>query len=80
MVDPISDLHMVLTTCGVSVEATRTLIINNGSLTSIADFGFLYGGNNDVTAMSSRMARRVANNGRVILGGIQIKKIQALVW
>ena len=26
------------------------------------------------------MARHVANNGRVILGGIQIKKIQALVW
>ena len=26
------------------------------------------------------MARCVANNGRVILGGIQIKKIQALVW
>ena len=26
------------------------------------------------------MAHCVANNGRVILGGIQIKKIQALVW
>ena len=80
MADPISDLHMVLTTCGVSDEATRTLIINKKFLTSIADFGFLDGGDDDVTAMSSRMARRVANNGRVILGGIQIKKIKALVW
>ena len=33
MADHIADLHMVLTTSGVSVEATRTLIINNESLT-----------------------------------------------
>ena len=80
MADPIDDLHMVLTTCGVDVDATRTLIINNESLTSIADFGFLDGGDDDVTAMSSHMARRAANHGRAILGGIYIKKIQALVW
>ena len=80
MADPIADLHMVVTTCVVNIDATRTLIINNESLTSIADFGFLDGGDDDVTAISSRMARRAANNGRVILGGIQIKKIQALVW
>ena len=40
MVDPIADLHMFLKNYGVSVEATRTLIINNKSLTSIADLGF----------------------------------------
>ena len=80
MADPISDLHMVLTTCGVDVDATRTLIINNESLSLIADFGFLDGGDDDVTAMSTRMARRAANNVLVILGGIQIKKIKALVW
>ena len=80
MADPIADIHMVITTCGVSVKATRTLIINNKSLTSIADFGFLDGGDDDVTAMLSRMARCVSNNGSVILGGIQIKKIQALFW
>ena len=80
MADSIADLHMVLTTFGVSSKATCTLIINNESLTLIADFGFLDGGDDDVTAMSSRMARRVANNGRVIMGGIQIKKVQALVW
>ena len=51
MADPIAGLHMVLTTCGVRVEATRTLIINNKSLTSIADFDFLDGGNDGVTAM-----------------------------
>ena len=75
----ISDLHMDLTVCGVSVEATRTLIIDNEYFTSIADFGFLDGGNDDVTAILSHMASCVANNGHVILGGIQIKKIQALV-
>ena len=80
MANPIADLCMVLTSCGVSVEATRTLIINNKSITSIADFRFLDGSDDDVTAMSLRMARPVANNGRVILGGIKIKKIQVLVW
>ena len=80
MADPISNLHMVITTCGVDVDATHILIINNELLTLIADFGFLDGGGNDVTAMSLRMARRAANNVRVIFGGIQIKKIQALVW
>ena len=75
MAHHIADLDMVLTTCGVSVEATCTFIINKKSLTSIADFGFLDGGDNDVTAMLSHMARRVDNNGRVILGVIHIKKI-----
>ena len=79
MADPIPNLHMVITTCGVSVEETRTLTINNRSLSSIADFRFLYGGDDDVTAMSSLIVRHVANNSRVIMGGIQIKKIQALV-
>ena len=80
MTDPIDNIHMVLKTCVVSVEETRTLIINNESLTPIAYFGFLDGGDDDVTAMSSCMARRVANNGLSILGRIHIKKIQALVW
>ena len=75
MANPIDDIQMVLTTCGLSVEAMRTLIINNEYLTSIANFGSLDVGDDDVTAMSLHMARRVANNGRVILGGIQIKKI-----
>ena len=70
---------MVITTCGVRVEAMRTLIINNEYLTSTADFEFLDGGGDGITAMLSHMARRVAKNGRVILGGIHIKKIQALV-
>ena len=80
MTDPIANLHMVLTACGVSVNTISTLIINNESLTSIADFGFLDGGDDDVTAMSLHTARHVANNGRVILGVLQIKKIHALVW
>ena len=80
MADNIANLHMVLKNCGASVEATRTLIINNKSLKSIADFGLLDGGNDYVTAILLRMARCIDNNGRVILGGIQIKKIHALVW
>ena len=75
MADPIAYLYMVFTTCGRSVDVTYILIIKNESLTLIADFEFL-----DVTAISSCMACRVSNNGRMILVGIQIKKIQALVW
>ena len=40
MADPVADIQMVLTTCGMSVDATRTLIINNKSLILIADFDF----------------------------------------
>ena len=80
MADNIANLHLVFTTCGVSIDATRTLIINNEFLTSITDFCFLDGVDDDVTVISLHMARRVANNGCMILGGIQIKKIQALVW
>ena len=36
MAYPIDDLHIVLTTCDVSVDATRTLIINNEYPTFIA--------------------------------------------
>ena len=32
MADTIVNLHMVLTTCGMNVDATHTLIINNESL------------------------------------------------
>ena len=70
MADTIAYIHMVLITCGVSAKETRTLIINNKSLTLISDFGFLDGGDDAVTAMSSRMMRRVANNGHMIMGGI----------
>ena len=35
MANTIDDLHMVLITCGVSVDATCTLIISNEYLTSI---------------------------------------------
>ena len=54
MADPISDLHMVLIICGVSVKATSALIINNEALTSIAEFGFL-----DVCDVALPKCRRV---------------------
>ena len=62
MADPIADLHMALIICGADVDATRTLIIKNESLTLIVDFGFLDGGDDDVTKMSLRMVCRVDNN------------------
>ena len=47
-------------------------------LNSIDAFAAL-NGDSDVTEMAKRMAARTANVGRVILGTMQIKKIQTLV-
>jgi hypothetical protein len=37
-------------------------------------------GDKDVLEMAKRMANRTVNDGRVVLGTVQIKRLQALVW
>ena len=74
--DPI---HGVLRTCGVVTQANRMLtFINIEGLDSLAAFAMMSGDNN-VTEMAKRMATRPTAAGRVILGTMQIKRIQALV-
>ena len=75
--DPI---HGALRTCGVAAQASRMTFINVEGLDSIAAFAMM-SGDNDVTEMAKRMAAsRPTAAGRVlILGTMQIKRIQALV-
>ena len=70
----------MLTICGIANAATCTTFINIEGLNSVEAFASMKG-NPDVTEMTKRMAWRPnAAAGRVILGTIQIKRLQALVY
>jgi hypothetical protein len=69
----------VLEICGVSSATARDVFIEVEGLNTIEAFGAL-SGDADVTEMAKRMASCTANVGRVILGTMQIKRIQALVF
>jgi hypothetical protein len=78
--DPVPNpVHDVLNLCGVTVPATCQIFIDIEGLDTIDAFANL-NGDSDVTEMAKRMASRTAAVGRVILGTMQIKKIQALVY
>ena len=72
-------IHGVLRTCGVAHLSNRMTFINIEGLDSLNAFTTMNGDSN-VTEMVKRMASRPAAAGRVILGTIQIKRIQALVY
>ena len=74
--DPI---HAVFRTCGVGLLAARMTFVNVEGLDSLSAFTQL-NGDTDVTEMAKRMASRPAASGRVILGTMQIKRLQALVY
>ena len=59
--------------CGVSSAASRDVFIEVEGLNTIKAFGAL-SGDTDVTKIAKRMA------SRIILGTMQIKRIQALVF
>lgn len=75
----LADLNTVLTTCGIAEAATRTNLINNEGFTSIADLGVMEG-DTDVTEMAKRLATRTQGEGRINLGTVVIKRLQALVY
>jgi hypothetical protein len=67
-------------TCGVTNAAHHTTLIEIKGLDSIAAFTSM-GSDGDITKMAKRMALRPSvAAGRVILGTMQIKKLQALVY
>ena len=72
-------IHTVLAVCGVVDADDRNLIRTGKGLTSIADFG-VFDSDRDVVDMAKRLSSRTINDGRVNLGTVHIKKIQALVW
>jgi hypothetical protein len=72
-------IHQVLRTCGVALLAARMMFIELEGLDSLSAFAQL-NGDSDVTEMAKRMASRPIATGRVILGTMHIKRIQALVF
>ena len=72
-------VHAALEVCGIGAAAARNVFIQVEGIDSLEAFGAL-SGDADVTEMAKRMASRTVNAGRVILGTMQIKKIQALVF
>ena len=78
--EPPNPIHDVLVTCGVTNAAHHATLIEIEGLDSIAAFRSM-SGDVDITEMAKRMASRPSvASGRVILGTIQIKKLQALVY
>jgi hypothetical protein len=72
------DIHAVLAICGFANVMDRTSIINNEGFQSIADFGVLE--DKDVFKMVKRLGNRTVAAGRVNVGAIQVKKLQALCY
>jgi uncharacterized membrane protein YgcG len=71
-------MHAVLATSGIATEMHRTSIIVNEGFTSLVDFGLL--SEKDVYEMVKRMGSRTAAAGRVYVGTLQVKKLQALCY
>ena len=73
------DLHAILTVCGIPATATCACIIGNEGFTSVEDLAVLEI-DTDVSEMAKHMASQTAADGRVNLGTVQTKRIQALAW
>jgi hypothetical protein len=74
-------VYNALVTCGITNAAHRDVIMNIEGLDSILAAFTSMNGDPDVTEMATRMASRPnAAAGRVILGTMQIKRLQDLVY
>ena len=74
-----NSVHIALRVCGITAEASRKVFIEIEGIDSLEAFGML-NGDSDVNEMAKRMASRNVNAGRVILGTMQIKRLQGLVF
>jgi hypothetical protein len=78
--EPPNPIHDVLNTCDITNAVHRDVFINIEGLNSIGAFATM-NGDAGVSEMAKRMATRPnVAAGRVILGTLQIKKLQALVF
>ena len=75
----IQDLNAILMVCGIDDQAKCTHIIDGKHFQSLQDF-CMFESNKDVNRMASHLASRTQQEGRVHLGTIAIKKLQALVF
>ena len=76
VIDP--NVEDVFDTCGIN-DADSLRIAENEGFESLDDIGVMEG-DKDVLEMARRLSTRPANSGRVLLGTVQIKRLQALVW
>ena len=76
VIDP--DVAEVFDVCGIE-DADAERIAENEGFESLIDLGVMEG-DKDVLEMAKRLSTRAANNGRVLLGTVQIKRLQAVVW
>ena len=72
-------IHTVLAVCGVVDPYNRNLFRTSEGITLIADFG-VFDRDRDGIDMAKRLSSPTMNNGRVNLGMVHIKKVQALDW
>jgi hypothetical protein len=72
------DIHAVLAICGFANVMDSMSIINNEGFQLIADFGLLE--DKDVFEMVKRLGNGTVAAGRVNVGAIQVKKLQALCY
>ena len=75
----ILDLHTVLTVCGVDAVGDRNRLIAGAGFTSLDNF-LLFGSDKDIEEMAKGLQSRRAQDGRVNLGIVHIKHLQALAW
>ena len=75
----IASIRTVLAVCGVVDPDNCNLIRTGEGLNSISDFG-VFDSDCDVVDMAKRLSSRTMNDGRVNLGTVHIKHLQALVW
>ncbi len=76
VIDP--EVEAVFDVCGIDDDDAERIAQNEG-FESLGDLGVMEG-DKDVLEMAKRLSTRAANNGRVLLGTVQIKRLQALVW
>ena len=76
---PNAEVHAVLQMCGVADADTRNLLIQNEGFETLEDIAILES-DADLTEMAKRSASRTMADGRVLLGTVQIKRMQGLVW
>ena len=67
-IDP--DIQAVFTVCGLHQEDSKRIAENEG-FDNLDDLGVMEG-DKDVLEMAKRLATQAANNGRVLLGTVQI--------
>ena len=72
-------VHAVLQVCGIANAAVRNLLIQNEGFDTLEDIAVMEE-DRDVSEMAKRAAQRTVADGRVLLGTVQIKRMQGLVW